>query len=125
MMKLIYKSEVIDKPFICLVDSIWKKINEMSLYAYSNYVIKMGGVLYMKLEGQMINHDLPVMVKGIKCYEDNSIEDGIYCIYRKDESIPIELTPVKTLDGWFANLPLIYKLDLYNSRSETITKHLK
>jgi len=46
-------------------------------------------------------------------------------IYRKDKTIPIKLTPVKTLDEWFANLPLIYKLDLYNSMSETITKHLK
>lgn len=41
------------------------------------------------------------------------------------KSIPIKLTPVKTLDGWFANLPLIHKLDLYNSYSEVITKHLK
>ena len=37
----------------------------------------------------------------------------------------IKLTPVKTLDEWFANLPLLYKLDLYNSMSGTITKHLK
>ena len=44
-------------------------------------------------------------------------------LFRK--TIPIQLTPVKTLDEWFANLPLIYKLDLYNSMSETITKHLK
>lgn len=44
---------------------------------------------------------------------------------RKVESIPIELTPVKTLTEWFANLPLIYKLDLYNSYSGVITKHLK
>jgi predicted nucleic acid-binding Zn-ribbon protein len=41
------------------------------------------------------------------------------------KTIPIKLTPVKTLDEWFANLPLIYKLDLYNSYSEVITKHLK
>ena len=38
--------------------------------------------------------------------------------------INIELTPVKTLDEWFANQPLIYKLDLYNSMSGIITKHL-
>jgi len=37
----------------------------------------------------------------------------------------IKLTPVKTLDEWFTNLPLIYKIDLYNSYSEVITKHLK
>ena len=37
----------------------------------------------------------------------------------------IKLSPVKTLDEWFANLPLIYKIDLYNSISGTITKHLK
>ena len=37
----------------------------------------------------------------------------------------IKLTPVKTLDEWFANLPLLYKLDIYNSISKTITKHLK
>ena len=37
----------------------------------------------------------------------------------------IKLTPVKTLNEWFANLPLIYKLDLYNSYSGVITKHLK
>ena len=124
-MKLIYKSEVIEEPVIYLIDHVWNKINEFSLYAYSNYVIKMGGVLYSILESQMINHDLPVMVKGIECIEDNSIEDFVYCIYKKDDTIPIELTPIKTLDEWFINLPLIYKLDLYNSMSGTITKHLK
>ena len=44
-------------------------------------------------------------------------------LFRK--TIPIKLTPVKTLDEWFSNLPLIYKLDLYNSYSGVITKHLK
>ena len=46
-------------------------------------------------------------------------------IFEYKEPNDIKLTPVKTLDEWFANLPLIYKLDLYNSMSETITKHLK
>ncbi|MDD2777990.1 MAG: hypothetical protein PHI16_03725 [Methanocellales archaeon] len=41
------------------------------------------------------------------------------------EQNEIKLTPVKTLDEWFANLPLIYKLDLYNNYSDVITKHLK
>lgn len=36
----------------------------------------------------------------------------------------IELIPVKTLNEWFANIPLIYKLDLYNSFTGVITKHL-
>ena len=36
----------------------------------------------------------------------------------KPYAIPNKLTTVKTLDEWFANLPLIYKLDLYNSMSE-------
>jgi len=39
--------------------------------------------------------------------------------------IKVELTPVKTLNEWFANLPLIYKLDLYNSYLGVITKHLQ
>ena len=38
--------------------------------------------------------------------------------------IKVNLVPVKTLDEWFANLPLIYKLDLYNSYLGVITKHL-
>lgn len=38
--------------------------------------------------------------------------------------IKVNLVPVKTLTEWFANLPLIYKLDLYNSYSGVITKHL-
>ena len=36
----------------------------------------------------------------------------------------VNLVPVKTLTEWFANLPLIYKLDLYNSYTGTITKRL-
>jgi len=46
-------------------------------------------------------------------------------ICKQYEERNIQLTPVKTLDKWFANLPLIYKIDLYNSMSGTITKHLK
>lgn len=45
--------------------------------------------------------------------------------YKEKENIPIKLTPVKTLTEWFVELPLIYKLDLYNSYLGTITKHLK
>lgn len=37
----------------------------------------------------------------------------------------VKLIPVKTLNEWFANLPLIYKIDLYNLHSEVIMKHLK
>ena len=37
---------------------------------------------------------------------------------------PIKLSPVRTLNEWFTELPLIYKLDLYNSYSGVITKHL-
>jgi len=55
-----------------------------------------------------------------KCPNCGSQNVGIYPKVNE-----IELTPVKTLDGWFANLPLIYKIDLYNSMSAIITKHLK
>lgn len=34
----------------------------------------------------------------------------------------MELKPIKTIEEWFANLSLIYKLDLYNSFPSVITK---
>ena len=40
-------------------------------------------------------------------------------------SIPIKLKPVKTLDEWFANLPLIQKIDHYNSHIKIIATNLK
>ena len=40
-------------------------------------------------------------------------------------SIPIELMPVKTLNKWFANLPLIQKIDHYNSHIKIIANNLK
>lgn len=43
----------------------------------------------------------------------------------KEKSIPIKLTSVKTLNEWFANLPLIQKIDHYNSHIRIIANNLK
>ncbi len=45
--------------------------------------------------------------------------------YASTSTNDIKLTPVRTLIEWFTELPLLYKLDLYNSMLSTITKHLK
>ena len=61
-------------------------------------------------------------MKDCRIYDSMAVLDTIL---DEMQSIPVELKPVKTLDTWFANLPLIYKLDLYKSYTEVITKHLK
>lgn len=123
--KLIWKSHKINKPEINLISDLRHTIiNYYMTESPNEYIIKMNKALLDVIKKEMIDLELPIMVKGIKCVEDNLIEDGIYCVYRKCKSIPIELTPVKTLNEWFANLPLIYKLDLYNSYTGVITKHL-
>ena len=45
--------------------------------------------------------------------------------YGKKEAIPIKLIPVKTLDEWFTNLPLIHKIDLYNNFTRILAENLK
>ena len=35
----------------------------------------------------------------------------------------IKLNMVKTLSEWFDNIPLIYKIDLYNSYTDVLAKH--
>ena len=66
--------------------------------------------------------------KAKACMEDGRIYDSIAMldiILNEMQAEPVELKPIKTLDAWFANLPLIYKLDLYKSYTEVITKHLR
>ena len=68
------------------------------------------------------------VVKARACMKDGRIYDGIAVldtVLNEMQSMPVELKPVKTLDTWFANLPLIYKLDLYKSYTGVITKHLE
>lgn len=123
-MKLVWKSYKINEPEINLVNDLRHTIiNFYMTESPDEYIIRLSGVLFGVLENEQLP-PFPRTFKGIKYIEDNTIEDGCYCIYRK-ESIPIKLTQVKTLNDWFANLPLIYKLDLYNSYLGTITKHLK
>lgn len=123
--KLVWKSHKIYKPEINLMSDLRHTIINFYMTEHPNeYIIKMDKVLLDVIKKEMIDLELPIMVKGIKCVEDNLIEDGVYCIYRKQKSIPAKLVPVKTLNEWFANLPLIYKLDLYNSYKGVITKHL-
>ena len=130
-MELVYKSRKIKDPTANLVTDIRETMFwlENTSEDTRDCIIKMNGVLYSVLQSMIIDgeniYGVPLSINGYKCYEDNSIKDGVYCVYRKDKIKPIPLTPVKTLDEWFANLPLIYKIDLYNSMSDTITKHLK
>ncbi|GAG95295.1 unnamed protein product [marine sediment metagenome] len=124
-MKLVWKSYRINKPEINLINDLRHTI--INYYMTENpdeYIIRLGGVLFSVLENEQLP-PFPQTFKGIKYIEDNSMEDGCYCIYRKEKSIPIELTPVKTLDAWFANLPLIYKIDLYNNYIKIIAENLK
>lgn len=68
------------------------------------------------------------VVKARDLVKDGHMYDSIdvlNTILDEMQSVPVELKPVKTLDAWFANLPLIYKLDLYKSYSGVITKHLE
>jgi len=124
-MELVYKSEFIKDPAINLVEDLRKTIFWLEgIDDTRDYIIKMGGVLYSVLNSQKLSGS-PYIFRGIEYIEDNNIDAGHYCIYKKDRTIPIKLKPIKTLDDWFANLPLIYKLDLYNSYSGVITKHLK
>ena len=154
-MELVYKSKKIKDPDMNLIDDVretmfWLGGKNNSI---CDYIIKMNGVLYSVLQSMILDgreniYGVPLSINGYKCYEDNDMEDGAYYVYKikegakktlkewkrllgkdlicnPEETIPIKLTPVKTLDGWFANQPLIYKLDLYNSMSGTITKYLK
>ncbi len=124
-MKLVYSSGKIAEPSFNLV----KHLRETILYLEvtndtRDYIIKMGAVLYSVLDNEKVP-GFPHMFKGIEYVEDNNIEDKCYCIYRKDKSIPIKLTQVKTLNDWFANLPLIHKIDHYNSHIKIIANNLK
>ena len=130
-MKLVYESKEIDDPLVNLV----KDLRETLFWLEGtddgdDYVIKMDEKVYKILDNELCpldNLPRPRLYKfmGYDYILDNKVNYGCYCIYRKEKSIPIKLIPVKTLDGWFANLPLIYKLDMYNSMSGTIIKHLK
>jgi len=125
-MKLIYKSEVIENPTINLVNHLRDTIINLEGNTYDDtrdYIIKLDSVLFSVIQSEMCDPIFPVMVKGIRCVEDNNMEYGVYRIYKKDKSVKTK--EYSNLDEWFTNLPLIYKIDLYNSMSGTITKHLK
>ena len=129
-MELVYKSRKIKDPDVNLINDIRETMFWLENTSDTrDCIIKMNGVLYSVLQSEIIDEEnicgIPLSINGYKCYEDNSIKDGVYCVYRQDKIKPIPLIPVKTLDEWFTNLPLIYKIDLYNSMSGTITKHLK
>ena len=131
-MELVYKSRKIKDPDVNLINDIRETIFwlENTSEDTRDCIIKMNGVLCSVLQSMILGGKTkrlytPLVINGCKCYEDNSIKAGVYCVYRQDKIKPIPLTPIKTLDEWFTNLPLIYKIDLYNSISGTITKHLK
>ena len=125
-MKLIYDSGKIEAPDINLINHLRETILDLEKTEDTKkYIIKMSEPLYSILDSEMYPPYHLRLFRGIEYIWDMNIEDGCYCIYKKDKAIPIKLTSVKTLDEWFANLPLIYKLDLYNSYTSVITRHLK
>ena len=130
-MQLVYKSKAIKDPKVYLEEDLRETIFWLEgTDDGDDYVIKMGVKLYNILYNELIPlDDLPrpdlKMFMGYDYILANNIEDDVYCIYRKDKSIPIPLTPVKTFDEWFANLPLIQKVDHYNSHIKIIADNLK
>lgn len=124
-MQLFYESEVINDPTANLVSHLRDTVlNLEKTQDTRDFIIKMDGVLFSTLDSEM-RPLYPKVFRGIKYVLDNDIDYGCYCIYRKDDNIPIKLTPVKTLNEWFTNLPLIYKIDLYNNCIKIIAENLK
>lgn len=130
-MQLVYESKVIDDPKVNLAKDLKETIFWLEgTDDGDDYVIKMDERLYKILDNELcLLDDLPRphldRFMGYDYILDNDIDYGCYCIYRKDKSIPIKLTPVKTLDEWFANLPLIHKIDLYNNFTKILAENLK
>jgi len=123
-MQLVYESKVIDDPKVNLAKDLretifWLEGTDLG----DDYVIKMDDSLYKILDNELYIRSKRFM--GYEYIEDNNIDYGCYCIYRKDKTTPIKLTPIKTLDAWFANLPLIHKIDHYNSHIKIIADNLK
>ena len=127
-MQLVWKSYEINKPEINLISDLRHTIiNFYITESPDEYIIKLGIILYRVLQREICpptacSADL---FMGIRFVLDSSMNDKIYRIYRKEKTIPIKLTPVKTLDEWFTNLPLIQKIDLYNNFTRILAENLR
>ena len=85
-MQLVWKSHKINNPSVNLIQDIRNTIRNYYIKGHENqYVIKMGSELYKVLHDEIYSSTHINDFMGIDYVFDNNIEDGVYCIYKKDK----------------------------------------